>query len=135
MSGEAVNDACLAFKKALIERASGAEMGLHLGYPLGGAKPEAANNHRNGSSGKTMLTDTGRLYVEVPRDRDGSFAPQLIPKHQRRFTGLDDKIIGLYARGVSVREIQASLLEAYGTEASGDFISSVTDAVTSEVAA
>jgi len=134
MSGEAVNDACLAFKKALIERALGAEMGLHLGYPPGGAKPAAADNHRNGSTAKTVVTDTGVLRVDIPRDRDSSFEPLLIPKHQRRFTGFDDKIIGLYARGVSVREIQAFLREAYGTEVSPDFISSVTDAVMSEVA-
>ena len=135
MTGEAVNDACLAFKKALIERALGAEMGFHLGYPPGGAKPSATVNHRNGSTGKTVLTDGGTLRVEVPRDRDASFAPLLIPKYQRRFTGFDDKIIGLYARGVSVREIQAFLLEAYGTEVSPDFISSVTDAVMAEVSA
>jgi transposase-like protein len=134
MTSEAVNDACLAFKKALIERALGAEMGLHLGYPAGGAKPATAENHRNGSTSKTVLTDTGKLRVDIPRDRDASFAPLLIPKHQRRFSGFDDKIIGLYARGVSVREIQAFLLEAYGTEVSADFISSVTDAVMSEVA-
>jgi transposase-like protein len=134
MTGEAVNDACLAFKKALIERALGAEMGLHLGYPPGAAKPAATDNHRNGSTGKTVLTDTGKVRIDIPRDRDGSFAPLLIPKHQRRFTGFDDKIIGLYARGVSVRDIQAFLLEAYATEVSADFISSVTDAVMEEVA-
>jgi transposase-like protein len=135
MTGEAVNEACAAFKKALIERALGAEMGLHLGYPAGGDKPAEADNHRNGSSAKTVVTDTGKLRIDIPRDRDGSFEPLLIPKHQRRFTGFDDKIIGLYARGVSVREIQAHLLEAYGTEVSPDFISSVTDAVMAEVAA
>jgi len=135
MTGEAVNDACLAFKKALIERALGAEMGLHLGYPAGGAKPAEVDNHRNGSTAKTVVTDTGKLRIDIPRDRDGSFAPVLIPKHQRRFTGFDDKIIGLYARGISVREIQAFLLEAYGTEVSADFISSVTDAVMEEVGA
>ena len=135
MTGEAVNDVCLAFKKALIERALGAEMGLHLGYPAGGAKPADASNHRNGHTSKTVVTDTGKLRLDIPRDRDGSFSPLLIPKHERRFTGFDDKIIGLYARGISVREIQAFLLEAYGTEVSADFISSVTDAVMEEVAA
>jgi putative transposase len=133
MTGEAVNDACLAFKKALIERALGAEMGLHLGYAPGAAKPSADANHRNGRSAKSVLTDTGKLRIDVPRDRDGSFAPVLIPKHQRRFTGFDDKIIALYARGVTVRDIQGHLLEAYGTEVSADFISSVTDAVMDEV--
>ena len=135
MTGEAVNDVCLAFKKALIERALGAEMGLHLGYPAGGAKPADASNHRNGHTSKTVVTDTGKLRLDIPRDRDGSFSPLLIPKHERRFTGFDDKIIGLYARGISVREIQAFLLEAYGTEVSADFVSSVTDAVMEEVAA
>jgi transposase-like protein len=110
-------------------------MGLHLGYPAGGAKPAEVDNHRNGSTAKTVVTDTGKLRIDIPRDRDGSFAPVLIPKHQRRFTGFDDKIIGLYARGISVREIQAFLLEAYGTEVSADFISSVTDAVMEEVGA
>jgi putative transposase len=135
MTAEAVNDACLAFKKALIERALGAELSHHLGYSAGAAKPEAADNHRNGSTGKTLLSDVGKLRIEVPRDRNGSFAPLLIPKHQRRFTGFDDKIIGLYARGMTVREIQAFLLEAYDTEVSPDFISTVTDAVMSEVSA
>src|SRR5271168_2175366 len=135
MTAEAVSDACLAFKKALIERALGAELGHHLGYPNGGAKPAAADNHRNGSTGKTVLTDTGKLRIDVPRDRAGSFAPLRIAKHQRRFSGFDDTIIGLYARGMTVREIQAFLLEAYGNEVSPDFISSVTDAVLSEVAA
>jgi len=78
-----------------MERALGAELGHHLGYPPGGAKPAAAENHRNDSTGKTLLTDTGKLRIEVPRDRDGNFAPLLIPKHERRFTGFDDKIIGM----------------------------------------
>jgi transposase-like protein len=135
MTADAVNEACLAFKKALIERALGAELGHHLGYPPGGSKPASAENHRNGSTGKTLLTDTGKLRIDVPRDREGSFEPLLIAKHQRRFSGFDDKIIGLYARGMTVREIQAFILEAYGTEVSPDFISSVTDAVMSEVLA
>ena len=88
MSGDAVNAASVAFKKALIERAMGAELSHHLGYPPGADKPEEASNHRNGTSGKTVLTDTGSLRIEVPRDRDGSFEPVLIPKHERRFTGL-----------------------------------------------
>ncbi|CAM4134400.1 IS256 family transposase [Bordetella bronchialis] len=82
-----------------------------------------------------MLTDDGAISVDVPRDRDGSFAPILIPKHERRFTGFDDKIIAMYARGMTVREIQAFLLEQYGTEVSPEFISSVTDAVVEEVTA
>jgi putative transposase len=80
-------------------------------------------------SGKTVLTDDGPLRIDVPRDRDGSFEPLLIPKHERRFTGFDDKIIAMYARGMTVREIQGFLAEQYGTEVSPEFISSVTDAV------
>ena len=86
MTGEAVNAASMAFKKALIERAMGAELGHHLGYPAGAAKPEAAANQRNGRSAKTVLTGEGPVRIEVPRDRDGSFEPVLIPKHERRLT-------------------------------------------------
>jgi transposase-like protein len=135
MTAEAVQDAAIAFKKALIERAMGAELGHHLGYPAGAERPEDATNQRNGSSAKTVLTDTGPLRLAIPRDRDGSFAPILIPKHERRFTGFDDKIIAMYARGMTVREIQAFLVEQYGTEVSPAFISSVTDAVMDEVTA
>src|SRR5215211_322989 len=78
MSGEAVNAASAAFKKALIERAMGAELSHHLGFLPGSAKPEDASNHRNGTSGKTVLTDAGSLRIEVPRDREGSFEPVLI---------------------------------------------------------
>ena len=124
MTGEAVNAASLAFKKALIERALGAELGHHLGYAPGRPSPRPATNQRNGTSGKTVLTDDGPLRIEVPRDRDGSFEPLLIPKHERRFTGFDDKIIAMYARGMTVREIQGFLLERYGTEVSPEFISS-----------
>jgi putative transposase len=135
MTAEAVNAAGVAFKKALIERALGAEMGHHLGYAAGAAKPREVVNHRNGKSGKTVLTDEGPLRIEVPRDRAGSFEPQLIGKHERRFTGFDDKIIAMYARGMSVREIQAFLAEMYAIDVSPDLISSVTDAVLSEVGA
>ncbi|WBX88114.1 IS256 family transposase [Achromobacter mucicolens] len=135
MTAEAVQDLSMAFKKALIERALGTELGHHLGYPAGGERPEQATNQRNGKSSKTVLTDDGPLRVEIPRDRDGSFAPILIPKHERRFTGFDDKIIAMYARGMTVREIQGFLLEQYGTEVSPEFVSSVTDAVMDEVTA
>ncbi|RKP43408.1 IS256 family transposase, partial [Pararobbsia silviterrae] len=105
------------------------------GYPNGGERPPDATNQRNGRSGKTVLTEDGPLRVEIPRDRNGSFEPILIPKHERRFTGFDDKIIAMYARGMTVREIQGFLAEQYGTEVSPDFISSVTDAVTEEITA
>jgi putative transposase len=135
MTPEEVQDISMAFKKALIERALGAEMSHHLGYPPRADKPEAASNHRNGSSGKTVLTDTGPVRIEVPRDREGEFEPLLIPKHDRHFTGFDDKIIAMYARGMTVREIQAFLMESYATEVSPEFISQVTDAVMDEVMA
>ena len=135
MTAEAVEDASRAFKKALIERALGGEMSHHLGYAAGAEKPEAATNHRNGTSGKTVLTDAGPLRIEVPRDREGEFEPRLIGKHERRFTGFDNKIIALYARGMTVREIQGFLSEMYGTDVTPEFISSVTDAVHSEVIA
>ena len=133
MTGEAVNEASFAFERALIERVMGAELSHHLGYASGEDKPGAATNHRNGATGKTVLTDSGPLRIEVPRDREGSFAPLLIPKHERRFTGFDDKIIAMYARGMTMREIRGFLLESYGVEVSPEFISSVTDAVMAEV--
>ena len=130
-----VEAAMRRFKKALWERALGAELTHHLGYPPGGTKPDETPNHRNGTSGKTVLTDDGPLALAVPRDRAGTFEPQLIPKHERRFTGFDDKILALYARGMTVREIQAFLAEMYAVEVSPDLISTVTDAVVAEVTA
>ena len=135
MTAESIQDMTTALKKALIERALGGELSHHLGYPPGGDKPAEAGNHRNGSTGKTVLTEDGPLRIEVPRDRQGSFEPLLIPKHERRFTGFDDKIVAMYARGMTVREIQAFLAEQYATEVSPEFISSVTDAVMGEVTA
>ena len=135
MSAETIQDISFAFRKALIERALGGELTHHLGYPPGADKPDDASNHRNGSTAKTVLTDTGPLRIEVPRDRQGSFEPVLIPKHARRFTGFDDKIVAMYARGMTVREIKGFLLESYGTDVSPEFISSVTDAVMAEVTA
>jgi transposase-like protein len=124
-----------SLKKAVIQRAMGAEMTEHLGYEPGDAKPEGQGNQRNGASGKTVLTDDGPVRIEVPRDRDGSYEPQLIGKHERRFTGFDQKIVAMYARGMTVREIQGYLLEMYGTEVSPEFISKVTDEVMAEVIA
>ena len=121
------------FKKAFIERALNAEMSHHLGYGAGQAKPEGTTNHRNGSSAKTVITDTGSLRIDVPREREGSFEPQLIGKHERRLTGFDDKIIAMYARGMTVREIQGFMAEMYAVDVSPELISSVTDAVLSEV--
>lgn len=117
-------------KKALAERALNAEMDHHLANEA----DDGRRNHRNGYSKKSVLTDTSRITVEVPRDRAGTFDPQLIAKYQRRFPGFDDKIVSMYARGMTVREIQGHLRELYGVEVSPDLISTVTDAVLDEVA-
>jgi putative transposase len=124
-----------SLKKAVIERAMSAEMSDHLGYRQGESKPEGQANQRNGTTGKTVITDDGPIRIEVPRDRDGSFEPQIIGKHERRFTGFDQKIIAMYARGMTMREIQGYLAEMYGTEVSAEFISKVTDEVTAEITA
>src|SRR3974390_2969990 len=119
-------------KKALIERALGAELTEHLGYEKGDPAGRGSGNSRNGSSAKTILTEDGEVEIAVPRDRAGSFAPQLIAKGQTHFTGFDDKILSLYARGMTVREIQGHLAELYGTEVSPDLISRVTHAAVDE---
>jgi len=135
LSVEELEAAVRRFKKAIIERALGGELTHHLGYPPGGAKPDETTNHRNGTSAKTVLTDDGSLALDVPRDRAGTFEPRLIAKHERRFAGFDDKILALYARGLTVREIQAFLAEMYAVEVSPDLISTVTDAVMAEITA
>jgi putative transposase len=117
-------------KKALAERALDAEMDHHLANEAGDGK----RNHRNGYSRKSVLTDTSKLALAVPRDRSGTFDPQLIAKYQRRFPGFDEKIVSMYARGMTVREIQGHLRELYGVDVSPDLISTVTDAVLEEVA-
>jgi putative transposase len=121
--------------KLLVEKALDAELTEHLGHDRHESVANASGNTRNGKSKKTLKGDFGELPIEVPRDRHGSFEPQLIPKHQTRWNGFDDKIISLYARGLTVREIQAHLQEMYGTEVSPSLISSVTDAVSEEVKA
>jgi transposase-like protein len=135
ISPEELDAAVRRFKKAIIERALGGELTHHLGYPPGGDRPDDSLNHRNGSGSKTVLTDDGPLRIDVPRDRDGSFEPRLIGKHERRFAGFDDKILALYARGMTVREIQGFLAEMYGVEVSPDLISTVTDGIVAEVTA
>src|SRR6202047_4364771 len=120
-------------KKALIERALGAELTEHLGYEKGDPAGRGSGNSRNGTSSKTLLTEDGEVEIAVPRDRAGSFEPQLIPKGQTRFDGFDNKILSLYARGMTVREIQGHLSELYSVDVSPDLISRVTDAVLEEV--
>jgi len=128
-----INALFKGLKKAIFERALGAELTHHLGYAKGQEKPVDQENHRNGTTAKTLITDDGALPIEVPRDRAGTFEPQIIGKGERRFSGFDDKIIAMYARGMSVREIQGYLEEMYGLTVSPDFISQVTDAVVEEV--
>ena len=121
--------------KLLVEKALDAELTEHLGHERNGAVANSSGNTRNGKSSKTLKGNFGELPIEVPRDRHGSFEPQLVAKHQTRWSGFDDKIISLYARGMTVREIQGHLQEMYGTEVSPSLISSVTDAVSDEVKA
>ena len=116
-------------KKALAERTLNAEMDHHLAGEAG------VGNSRNGYGRKTVVTETGKIAVEVPRDRQSTFDPQLIAKYQRRFPGFDDKIISMYARGMSTREIVGHLHDLYGIDVSPDLISAVTDAVLEEIAA
>lgn len=120
-------------KKALMERALGGELTHHLGYEKGDPAGRGSGNSRNGHSSKTVLTEEGGVELAIPRDRAGTFEPQLVPKGVTRLEGFDDKVISLYARGLTVREIQGHLKELYGTEVSPDLISRVTDAVLEEV--
>jgi putative transposase len=115
--------------RRLLERALEAEITEHLGYRAGSAPPGGAGNSRNGRPPKTVLTDQGPVRIRSPRDRRGTFEPQIVGKRQTRWVGFDEKVISLYARGLSVREIQAHLVEIYGTEVSPDLISRITDAV------
>jgi putative transposase len=112
-------------KKALAERVLNAEIDDHLD----GETAEGRKNHRNGYSSKRVITETSKLDIRIPRDREGTFDPKLIARYQRRFPGFDEKIVSMYARGMTTREIQGHLLEIYGLEVSPDLISTVTDAV------
>lgn len=116
-------------KKALSERILNTELDAHLGSEA----EKGSGNHRNGSSKKSMLTGTSKVTLEIPRDRSGTFDPKLIAKYQRRFPDFDDKIISMYARGMTVREIQGHLEDLYGIDVSPDLISAVTNAVLEEV--
>jgi putative transposase len=112
-------------KKALAERVLNAELDHHLD----GGEPDGRPNGRNGYGSKTVLTGSGKLALQVPRDRLATFDPQLIAKYQRRFPGFDERIVSMYARGMSTREIQGHLREIYGLDISPDLVSAVTDAV------
>jgi putative transposase len=119
----------------VIETALGAELTEHLGYPPGRAPVGGAGNHRNGATKKTVQTELGAVDIKTPRDRAGTFEPQLVAKRQTRLAGLDDKILGLYAGGMSVRDIEVHLTDLYGVEIKRDTISRVTDAVLADVQA
>ncbi len=121
--------------RRLLNRALEAELTEHLGYERHQEPPGGAGNARNGRPGKTLLTDQGPLRIRSPRDRNGTFEPQIVKKRQTRWVGFDDRVISLYARGLSVREIQGHLAEIYATEVSPDLISRVTDAVLADAKA
>jgi transposase-like protein len=120
-------------KKQLMERMLRGELTHHLGYPAGEAKPDGQSNHRNGATPKTVLTEDGPIALAIPRDRAGTFAPALIPKHERRLPRFDENVLSLYARGMTVREIQAHLEDLYQIAISPDLISTVTDEVCATV--
>src|SRR5438270_6170284 len=115
--------------KRLVERALEVELTDHVGYEHHQEPPGGAENTRNGSTPKTLVTEHGSVPIDTPRDRDGSFEPKIVRKRQRRFEGFDEKILALYSRGLSVRDVQAHLREIYGVEVSAGLISHVTDAV------
>lgn len=133
---EEFEDVFKQIKKAFIERILAAELSDHLGYKRGEEKPEGQGNHRNGSTPKTVKTDNhGEIGLQIPRDRESTFEPKFVPKGLRRFEGFDEKVLGLYARGVSVREIRGFLEDHYQVPVSPDLISQITDEVLEEVTA
>ena len=123
------------FSKAVLERALGTELTEHLGYEKHDSAGYGSGNSRNGTTEKTLKGKNGEITIEVPRDRNGTFEPQIVKKHQTRFDGFDDKILSMYARGMTTRDIQGHLQEIYGVEVSPTLISNVTDAVAEEVKA
>lgn len=129
---EGLDDVFRDVKRALVERVLRAELTAHLGYAAG-ERPEGEPNARNGTSAKTVLTDEGKLPLAIPRDRAGTFTPQFVPKGVRRLPGFDKKVLSLYSRGLTTRELQAHLEECYQVPVSPDLISAVTDEVLDEV--
>src|SRR5882724_2734975 len=121
--------------KAVLERAMNAEMADHLGYQKHDPAGYKSGNSRNGATSKTLKGNFGELELETPRDRNSTFEPKMVAKGQTRFTGFDDKIVSMYARGMSTREIQGHLQEIYGIEVSPTLISNVTEAIVEEVKA
>jgi len=115
--------------RRLVERAMSAELTEHLGYEPHQEPPGGTDNARNGTTPKTLVTEHGQVAIKAPRDRNASFEPKIVRKGQRRFAGFDDKILALYSRGLSVRDIEAHLHEIYGVKVRRDLISRVTDAV------
>ena len=132
-SHEEFEDAFKQIKKAFIERILAAELTDHLGYTRGEEKPAGQVNHRNGTTPKTIKADDQEIALDIPRDRESTFEPKFVPKGLRRFKGFDDKVLGLYARGVSVREIRGFLEDHYQVPVSPDLISQITDEVLDEV--
>ena len=119
--------------KRLVERAMEVELTDHVGYEPHQEPPGGASNQRNGTTPKTLITEHGKVAIDAPRDRDASFEPKIVRKRQRRFVGFDDKILALYSRGLSTRDIEAHLQEIYGVKVGRDLISRVTDAVMDDV--
>lgn len=128
---EDLNQMTAIFKKIMIETALNTELSEHLGYEK--HQPKKGSNARNGFSSKTVLTQDGQLALDIPRDRDGSFEPKIIKKHQTRITSMDDQILSLYAKGMTNREIVAFFKEMYDADVSASLISKVTDAVIEQV--
>jgi putative transposase len=121
--------------KRLLERALDVELTDHLGYEPHAEPSGGAGNTRNGTTPKTLITDQGKVPIDTPRDRNGSFEPKIVRKRQRRFVGFDEKILALYSRGLSTRDIEAHLQEMYGVKVGRDLITKVTDAVMDDVRA
>ncbi len=115
--------------KTVLESALNTELDEHLGYEKGAQQAKTSSNERNGTSSKTVRTDVGQVRVDVPRDREGSFEPQVVPKYARRIEGFDEMVISLYAKGLTTGEIQAHLAEIYGAQVSREMISKITDKV------